>query len=107
MANYKAVLEYMSAFWIWPRFRYYALFLGTLVTTLMSLHFFIGHSSTYGNFLAAIALGIEASVPMPQAYANWRRKSTYGLSFVVLLSWFGGDGMFFLSVLLPFHDGFT
>ncbi|ORZ39076.1 hypothetical protein BCR44DRAFT_230623, partial [Catenaria anguillulae PL171] len=88
---YKSVSEYMSSFWTWPRFRHYAVFLATLVTTLAFLHSVIGKSSAYGDFLAAIALGIEASVPMPQAYANWRRKSTYGLSFVVLLSWFGGD----------------
>ncbi|KAJ3358633.1 PQ-loop repeat-containing protein 1 [Allomyces javanicus] len=34
---------------------------------------------------------IEATVPMPQAWNNYKRKSTFGLSWIVIMSWFGGD----------------
>ncbi|KAI9223698.1 hypothetical protein BC828DRAFT_332464, partial [Blastocladiella britannica] len=82
---------YWKAFWAWPTFDQYLMFLGGLVGGLAVLHLLVGDSPVYEGLLGALALGAEATVPMPQAINNYRKQSTFGLSFLVIFSWFGGD----------------
>ncbi|KAJ3364603.1 hypothetical protein GGF31_008991 [Allomyces arbusculus] len=87
----KSLKDYTSAFWAWPHFSQYVAFCAALAGGLWLLHLMFGSSSAYADLVGAVALGIEATVPMPQAWNNYKRKSTFGLSWIVIMSWFGGD----------------
>ncbi|KAG9327134.1 hypothetical protein KVV02_008764 [Mortierella alpina] len=78
-------------FWNWPTIGPYYLFLAvfTLVVGLSLL--IIGNTSFYVALLGLAALGIEATVPLPQAIQNYRTKSTAGFSPAILLMWVIGD----------------
>ncbi|KAF9945443.1 hypothetical protein BGZ70_003804 [Mortierella alpina] len=78
-------------FWNWPTIGPYYLFLAvfTLVVGLSLL--IIGNTSFYVALLGLAALGIEATVPLPQAIQNYRTKSTAGFSPAILLMWVVGD----------------
>ncbi|CAI2172237.1 14776_t:CDS:2 [Funneliformis geosporum] len=41
--------------------------------------------------LGYLSLGIESTVPMPQAYQNFKRHSVSGFSKWIILTWVGGD----------------
>ena len=70
----------------------------TIITLLCQLSF--GQSTTYNALLGFLALGIEATLPIPQVLQNWRNKSCKGFRLSVLVSWILGDVMkqvFFFS----------
>ncbi|KAF9357750.1 hypothetical protein BGX26_003146 [Mortierella sp. AD094] len=78
-------------FWNWTTIGPYYLFLAvfTLVVGLSLL--IIGKTDFYVALLGLAALGIEATVPLPQAIQNYRSKSTAGFSPAILLMWVIGD----------------
>ncbi|GJJ72340.1 solute carrier family 66, member 2 [Entomortierella parvispora] len=78
-------------FWNWPTIGPYYLFLAgfTLLVGLSLL--VIGNTPFYVGLLGLAALGIEATVPLPQAIQNFRTKSTAGFSPAILLMWVIGD----------------
>ncbi|KAI9190497.1 hypothetical protein H9P43_001931 [Blastocladiella emersonii ATCC 22665] len=83
---------YFANFWNWPTFGHYLFFIFILVgLPLLLIPICFDVEPWFYEPLGALALGIEATVPMPQAYSNWRNKSVQGISAVVILSWFGGD----------------
>ncbi|RYE99237.1 MAG: PQ-loop repeat-containing protein [Methanobacteriota archaeon] len=81
----------LSSFWDWSDFSSYLQFEFVLAMTLLMLHGVLGSNPVYASVLGSAALGIEALLPFPQAVRNYRTKSTAGLSFVLVLSWFFGD----------------
>ena len=80
-------------FWQWRPQKPYWNFLGlfTFLTLLCQLLF--GQSTTYNALLGFLALGIEATLPIPQVLQNWRNKSCNGFRLSVLVSWVLGDVM--------------
>mmetsp|Transcript_36021 Transcript_36021/g.32400 ORF Transcript_36021/g.32400 Transcript_36021/m.32400 type:complete len:81 (-) Transcript_36021:326-568(-) len=45
----------------------------------------------YVETIGFLALSIEATLGMPQAYSNWKNASTKGLSVALVVNWFLGD----------------
>lgn len=45
----------------------------------------------YGMFLGFASLSIEATLGVPQLLRNNKTKSVDGLSFIMILTWLGGD----------------
>ncbi|KAG0208295.1 PQ-loop repeat-containing protein 1 [Mortierella sp. GBA30] len=89
---YKEHTNYWGThFWNWTTIGPYYSFLAafTLVVGLSLL--IIGNTSFYVALLGLAALGIEATVPLPQAIENHRSKSTAGFSPAILLMWVIGD----------------
>jgi hypothetical protein len=47
----------------------------------------------YSTLIGYLGLSIEATLPLPQAYANYQTRSAKGLRLSVLGSWLAGDAM--------------
>ncbi|KAG0055559.1 hypothetical protein BGZ83_008170 [Gryganskiella cystojenkinii] len=73
--------------WYREHAAYWAVF--TLVLGLSLV--IIGNTPFYVGLLGLAALGIEATVPLPQAIQNFKTKSTAGFSPAILLMWVIGD----------------
>ncbi|KAI1318675.1 hypothetical protein EDD11_005968 [Mortierella claussenii] len=78
-------------FWNWPTIMPYYLFLAVFTLLLGLSLLAIGNTDFYVGLLGLAALGIEATVPLPQALQNHRTKSTKGFSPAILLMWVIGD----------------
>lgn len=74
-----------------------------LVFGLLVLHTLLqpDGSSLYTRFIGGLGLTIEATLPLPQLYANYRARSCKGFRVSVLANWLFGDmmkmGYFFAS----------
>lgn len=72
-------------------------FLLTLTVSLLTLHLLLQPtlttSNTYTSLLGAVALTIEATLPLPQLYSNWASQSCRGFRVSVLANWLVGDAM--------------
>lgn len=69
-----------------------------IATTI--LHLLFGSSDFFVGLLGYCALGIEATLPIPQVLANQKARSCKGFRLSVLVAWLLGDIMktaFFLS----------
>jgi len=87
-------------FWRWRNAKPYWQFLGYLVVTLSVLQMLLGGSTRYAGLLGAIALAIEAVLPIPQILANHRRRGCKGFRLSVLANWLVGDAfkmVFFMA----------
>ncbi|CAG8437958.1 16807_t:CDS:2 [Acaulospora morrowiae] len=78
-------------FWNWDTYRPYIICLILLTGFLGILSNFLIKETWFVEILGVLALGIEATLPMPQAWQNYQFKSVSGFSPLVLLTWFGGD----------------
>ncbi|KAF2272663.1 uncharacterized protein EI97DRAFT_470226 [Westerdykella ornata] len=83
-------------FWQWRSTRPYWTFLSYFALTLLVLHILISPSSepvfkAYANLLGYIALAIEATLPIPQLLANYRRRGCKGFRLSVVVNWILGD----------------
>ncbi|KAG0364652.1 hypothetical protein BGZ54_007288 [Gamsiella multidivaricata] len=78
-------------FWNWPRVGPYYLFLAVFSLLVGLSLLIIGSTDFFVGLLGLAALGIEATVPLPQAIQNYRSKSTAGFSPAILLMWVVGD----------------
>ncbi|KAG0267045.1 hypothetical protein DFQ27_009191 [Actinomortierella ambigua] len=78
-------------FWSWPTIWPYYLFLAVFTAVVGLSLFIIGSTPFYVAVLGLAALGIEATVPLPQAIHNYQTKSTAGFSPAILLMWVIGD----------------
>ncbi|KAF9435754.1 PQ-loop repeat-containing protein 1 [Entomortierella beljakovae] len=89
---YKEFATYWGVqFWNWPTIAPYFIFLAVF-TVLVGLSLvIIGKTEFYVALLGLAALGIEATVPLPQAIQNYHSKSTAGFSPAILLMWVIGD----------------
>jgi hypothetical protein len=87
-------------FWRWRTAKPYWLFFGYGVAVLTVLQLILGHSQSYAGLLGAIALGIEAILPLPQILANHKRRGCKGFRISVLANWLVGDAfkmVFFIA----------
>lgn len=78
-------------FWTWPDLSSYLLFLVAFIVFLAVLQVILGRLSSYVWVLGMFALGLEATLPVPQAMTNYSRKSLGGFRLSVLLGWAFGD----------------
>lgn len=93
-------------FWQWKSPKPYWQFLLWLFIGLTALELllapFRGIYSVYSPLLGYIGLSVEATLPLPQMYANAKSRSCKGFRPSVLVSWLLGDAMkmfwFFTSV---------
>jgi len=79
------------SFWAWDDWASYVQFEVLLVMALLLLQAAFGRMPWFVQVQGALALGIEALLPLPQAMRNYRNKSTHGLSAVLVFSWLFGD----------------
>lgn len=88
-------------FWQWRPSRPYWAFLGYYTAILFVLQLLIGGSPSYTALQGYVALGIEATLPLPQILSNQRNRSCKGFRLSVLANWLLGDTMkmtfFFLA----------
>jgi hypothetical protein len=77
-------------------FRYWH-FLLYLFITLLVLELILSPMyvlyKPYSELVGYIGLSVEATLPLPQIFANARSRSTKGFRLSVLASWLGGDLM--------------
>lgn len=88
-------------FWQWARFGTFLEATAILVVAHAVLFFLLHKVDAYVQLLGFLALGLEATLPIPQVLANYRAKSTAGFRLSVLASWAIGDAVktvyFFLT----------
>ncbi|KAF2742075.1 hypothetical protein M011DRAFT_453891 [Sporormia fimetaria CBS 119925] len=81
-------------FWQWRSTRPYWSFLSYFTLSLLVLHilfFRTNFFTPYTNLLGYIALAIEATLPIPQLLANYRRRGCKGFRLSVVINWIIGD----------------
>jgi hypothetical protein len=79
--------------WQWASFGMYVEFTALLVVIHCGVYtvlYGILRSETYTGVIGFLALGLEATLPIPQLLINFQRKSTAGFRHSVLASWVGG-----------------
>lgn len=74
----------VADFWKWDDFASYVQFEVALILLLAALQMALGHYGWYIQVQGALALGIEALLPVPQAMRNHAAKSTAGVSGVMV-----------------------
>ncbi|KAJ3578517.1 hypothetical protein NPX13_g2044 [Xylaria arbuscula] len=84
-------------FWQWRSPKPYWQFLLYMFITLTALELLLAPFDsiypTYSTLIGYIGLSVEATLPLPQLYANSQSKSCKGFRFSVLASWIVGDSM--------------
>lgn len=80
-----------SSFWNWPYFSTFMQFIGVLTVVLTLLTITLVNRMWFVEFIGTVALGIEATLALPQAYANWKNHSAEGLNLILIATWFVGD----------------
>ncbi|KAF1918653.1 hypothetical protein BDU57DRAFT_511368 [Ampelomyces quisqualis] len=81
-------------FWQWRDPKPYWQFLSYFSVALLILHLFTSPTRLfipYTHVLGAVALTIEATLPLPQLYANYTRKGCRGFRPSVIVNWVIGD----------------
>ncbi|KAK5627205.1 hypothetical protein RRF57_002920 [Xylaria bambusicola] len=90
VADLKLFAAYLVSFSYWQ-------FLLYMFVTLMALELLIAPFEsiypTYSSLIGYVGLSVEATLPLPQLYANAQSKSCKGFRFSVLASWIIGDSM--------------
>ena len=88
-------------FWQWRSPRPYWQFVVYYIITLTALQVLLGSVPLYITLQGYTALGVEATLPIPQILENRRNLSCKGFRFTVLVNWLVGDAFkltyFFLS----------
>lgn len=69
----------LASFWNWADMESYVQCLLCLSTALLALGVTFGSSQWYVEGLGSVALGVECTLALPQAYKNHISKSTTGL----------------------------
>ncbi|CAO3662612.1 unnamed protein product [Rhizopus stolonifer] len=83
---------YQRSFWAWDYFLDYVNCL-LAYTTLISISYVLFHQHVeFIEALGFLSLGIESTLPVPQILTNFKHRNTDGFSWVILASWFLGDG---------------
>ncbi|KAI1117190.1 hypothetical protein F5Y14DRAFT_403489 [Nemania sp. NC0429] len=84
-------------FWRWRSSKPYWQFLLYVFVVLTALELLIAPFNSiypaYSALIGYIGLSVEATLPLPQLYANAQSKSCKGFRFSVLASWLAGDSM--------------
>ncbi|GAA5870662.1 hypothetical protein JCM3774_001719 [Rhodotorula dairenensis] len=80
-------------FWQWAAFGTYLEATAFLIVGHAVLFLVLHKVDFYVQVLGFVALGLEATLPIPQVVANYRAKSTAGFRHSVLASWAIGDAV--------------
>ncbi|OCK82185.1 hypothetical protein K432DRAFT_433648 [Lepidopterella palustris CBS 459.81] len=81
-------------FWQWRSVKPYWSFLTYLTVSLLALHVLFSATSLfipYTEMLGLVALAIEATLPLPQLWANQKRRGCKGFRVSVVANWLVGD----------------
>ncbi|KAF3000071.1 hypothetical protein E8E13_001718 [Curvularia kusanoi] len=82
------------SFWQWRSTRPYWTFLTYMTAALLVLHLLLSPTRLfipYTDFLGAIALAVEATLPLPQLLTNYQRRGCAGFRPSVIANWVVGD----------------
>ncbi|KAI9281998.1 hypothetical protein BY458DRAFT_498634 [Sporodiniella umbellata] len=83
---------YQRSFWAWDHFLDYFNCL-LVYTTLVAILYVLFHQNTeFVEALGFLSLGVESTLPVPQILTNFKHRNTDGFSWLILASWFLGDG---------------
>ena len=63
----------------------------TAIMTVVTLVFQIFTFGYYGQMVGMASLTIESFLGFPQLFANYQKRSTKGLSYMMIMTWFVGD----------------
>ena len=77
--------------WNWSTFEDYLVFLLGFTALLAALGIIFSTFTLYVELLGFASLVTESTLAMPQAYRNYRMRSTQGLSSGMVLGWAAGD----------------
>ncbi|GAA6007799.1 hypothetical protein JCM10207_004878 [Rhodosporidiobolus poonsookiae] len=92
-------------FWQWDSFGAYLEFSALLILVHCVFFLIFYRFDVYVQILGFIALGLEATLPVPQLISNFQHRSTAGFRLSVLGAWFLGDAYkaayYFLSEDVP------
>ncbi|CAZ83424.1 unnamed protein product [Tuber melanosporum] len=80
-------------FWQWPTQKPYWSFLLYFSLITLTLHLLFGSSQLFIDMVGYLALGVEATLPIPQVLSNQSSRSCDGFRLSVLASWLLGDVM--------------
>ncbi|GAA5955393.1 hypothetical protein JCM21900_005361 [Sporobolomyces salmonicolor] len=78
--------------WQWDNFGAYLEFTALLILLHCAVFLLLGRINAYVQLLGFLALGLEATLPIPQLLVNYEHKSTAGFRHTVLAGWLLGDG---------------
>ncbi|KAF1830192.1 PQ loop repeat protein [Decorospora gaudefroyi] len=81
-------------FWQWRAPRPYWSFISYFTGALLVMHVLLSSTRIfipYTDLLGMVALTIEATLPLPQLRANWKRKGCKGFRPSVIVNWVIGD----------------
>ena len=85
------IVWYFSNFWSWNDFNYYIRFISIYACTCLIGTYFYKDNETYALFLGNVSSFFEAMLAVPQLIRNFMRKSTKGVTIVLILGWVLGD----------------
>ncbi|ORX60848.1 hypothetical protein BCR36DRAFT_2246 [Piromyces finnis] len=83
--------KYWKKFWKWTSFNAYLTILSWLCIVLSLFNIMLLNSETYPSLLGSLALGIEATLGIPQLLKIKKQRSSKGFSKTLLLTWVLGD----------------
>ncbi|GAA5997761.1 Any1p [Rhodotorula paludigena] len=95
----------LANFWQWPHFGAYLEFTAIFIVIHSALFLLLHSWDFYVQLLGFIALGVEATLPIPQLIANYEAKSTAGFRMSVLAAWAFGDTFKLLYYLFTPDNG--
>ncbi|GAA5826104.1 hypothetical protein JCM10212_002412, partial [Sporobolomyces blumeae] len=76
--------------WQWNSFPAYLEFTALLILLHCAMFLLLHRVNVYIQLLGFVALGLEATLPIPQLLVNYENKSTAGFRHTVLAGWFLG-----------------
>ena len=82
---------YFTNFWKWHDFIYYIEFMSILACTCAIGTYFYKGNETYSILLGNISSFFEAMLAVPQLIRNFMRRSTKGVTIILILGWVFGD----------------
>jgi len=83
--------RYWKKFWKWTSFNAYMVIITWLCIVVFLLNVIFLNNKTYVNVLGSLALGIEATLGIPQLLKIREQRSSTGFSKTLLLTWVLGD----------------
>ena len=109
--NHAGTFSMPGGFWRWRQQRPYWQFLGAFAGALLAGHVLVrpgvARMQGYTQLLGAVGLAVEATLPLPQLYSNWRSRSCRGFRVSVLVNWLVGDAMKMSYFFLQGNDSVT
>jgi uncharacterized protein with PQ loop repeat len=91
-----------SSFWNWRSFSDYVEFLASFAAIMAFFTLIFLFQNWFTEVLGFLALGIESVLGVPQLLQNYKKRSTEGLSWTMIASWFIGD---FVKTILFIQRG--